>query len=136
MSRVALLVNASDPEVARHTVKDAQGAGVFLNLTIQPVEVRAPSELERTFSAIARGRFSEWQLRLTACCTTSDDKSSASLCHIAYRRSTLVGARSKLACSCPADQISKPFAGALPFMSTRSSKEPTSRSACRATHQV
>ena len=57
LSRVALLVNASDPEVARRTVKDAQGAAALLDMVIQPVEVRTPNDLERTFSAIAHDRF-------------------------------------------------------------------------------
>ena len=54
LSRVALLVNPSDPEVTRQTVEALRAGAAPLNLSVQPFEVREPGELDRVFSAITR----------------------------------------------------------------------------------
>jgi putative ABC transport system substrate-binding protein len=56
LSHVALLVNPSDPEVARQTVEELRAGAVPLNLRLQPFEVGRPGELERVFSTIAQDR--------------------------------------------------------------------------------
>ena len=56
LSRVALLVNPSDPEVARRIVEEIRTAAALLKVTIEPVEAREPVALEQAFSAIARSR--------------------------------------------------------------------------------
>jgi putative ABC transport system substrate-binding protein len=48
ISRIALLVNPSDPEVTNRTVDESRAAADRLNVTIEPV----PSELEQAFSVI------------------------------------------------------------------------------------
>jgi putative tryptophan/tyrosine transport system substrate-binding protein len=52
ISRIALLVNPSDPEVTSRTVDESRAAADRLNVTIEPVEARSPSELEQAFSDI------------------------------------------------------------------------------------
>src|SRR5262249_4209240 len=56
VSRVALLVNPSDPEVASQTVHELRAGAVPLNLSLQPFEVGGPGDLERVFSTIAHDR--------------------------------------------------------------------------------
>jgi putative ABC transport system substrate-binding protein len=52
LSRVALLVNAGDPEGARRYVRETQAAATPLGITIIPVEVRGLGEIPRVFSTI------------------------------------------------------------------------------------
>jgi putative ABC transport system substrate-binding protein len=54
LSRVALLVNVSDAEVAGRTIEGVQSAATRFGLAIQPVEVRAPDDLDEAFSTIAK----------------------------------------------------------------------------------
>jgi putative tryptophan/tyrosine transport system substrate-binding protein len=57
ISRIALLVNPSDPEVTSRTVDESRAAADRLNVTIEPVEARSPSELEQAFSVIVEKKF-------------------------------------------------------------------------------
>ena len=50
--RVGQLVNSSNPANASRFIAESQVAAAKLNLTLQLVEVRAPDELDRTFSMI------------------------------------------------------------------------------------
>jgi len=52
LSRVALLVNAGDPEGARRYVIESQAAAAPLGITIIPVEVHGLGEIPRAFSMI------------------------------------------------------------------------------------
>ena len=65
LSRIALLVNAGVPQQARRYVEVAQSAARPLGLTVQPIEIRTPSDIEPAFAAIT-------QNRLQALCLTSD----------------------------------------------------------------
>jgi len=64
LSRMALLVNAGSPD-ARRYIEVAQAAARPLGITLQPVEIRTPEDIERAFSMIA-------QSRLQGVCLTSD----------------------------------------------------------------
>jgi putative tryptophan/tyrosine transport system substrate-binding protein len=55
--RVALLVNPGDPGVTRRTFDESRTAADRLGLTIEQVEVRAPSDLGQAFSIIAEKKF-------------------------------------------------------------------------------
>jgi putative tryptophan/tyrosine transport system substrate-binding protein len=57
LSRVALLVNPSDPQVARRTFDESRAAADRLNMTLEQVEARAPGDLEQTFSIIVEKKF-------------------------------------------------------------------------------
>jgi putative ABC transport system substrate-binding protein len=57
LSRAALLVNPRDQENTRRNVEEVQAAATILNVTIRPVEVRSPGDLEAALSAIAQDRF-------------------------------------------------------------------------------
>jgi ABC-type uncharacterized transport system substrate-binding protein len=57
LSRAALLVNPRDEENTRRNVEEVQAAATILNVTIRPVEVRSPGDLEAALSAIAQDRF-------------------------------------------------------------------------------
>jgi ABC-type uncharacterized transport system substrate-binding protein len=50
--RVGQLVNSSNPANARRFIAESQVAAAKLGLAVQPVEVRAPGELDRAFSLI------------------------------------------------------------------------------------
>jgi putative ABC transport system substrate-binding protein len=50
LSRIALLVNAEDPEGARRYLEQSQTAATPLGLTIEPVEVREIGGIPRAFS--------------------------------------------------------------------------------------
>jgi putative ABC transport system substrate-binding protein len=50
--RVGQLVNSSNPANARRFIAESQVAAAKLGLAVQPVEVRAPDELDRAFSMI------------------------------------------------------------------------------------
>jgi putative ABC transport system substrate-binding protein len=65
LSRIGLLVNASVPEAARRYVEVAQAAASPLGLTLQPIEIRTPADIEPAFSMVA-------QNRLHGICLTSD----------------------------------------------------------------
>ena len=52
LSRVGQLVNSSNPANARRFIAESQVAAAKLKLTVQPVEVGSPDELERAFSTI------------------------------------------------------------------------------------
>ena len=52
LSRVALLVNAGDPEGARRYVKQSEAAAAPLGITIEPVEVQGLGEIPHAFSKI------------------------------------------------------------------------------------
>ncbi len=56
MSKLALLVNATDPQVARGFVEEIEVASRKLNLTTRPVEIRVPDDIDRAFPVIARER--------------------------------------------------------------------------------
>jgi putative ABC transport system substrate-binding protein len=57
LSRIALLVNPGDPGVTRRTFEESRIAADHLNLTIEQVEARAPSDLGRAFSDVAEKKF-------------------------------------------------------------------------------
>jgi putative ABC transport system substrate-binding protein len=57
LSRIALLVNPGDPVVTRRTFEESRIAADRLNLTIEQVEVRAPSDLGRAFSDVTEREF-------------------------------------------------------------------------------
>ena len=65
LSRIGLLVNASVPEAARRYIEIAQTAARPLGVTLQPVEIRTPADIEHAFSMIT-------QSRLQGICLTSD----------------------------------------------------------------
>ncbi len=52
LSRVALLVNAGDPQGARRYVEESKAAASPLGITIEPVEVRGLGEIPSAFSKI------------------------------------------------------------------------------------
>jgi putative tryptophan/tyrosine transport system substrate-binding protein len=57
VSRIALLVNPGDPVVTRRTFDESRTAADRLNVSIEQVEVRAPSDLGPAFSVIAEKKF-------------------------------------------------------------------------------
>jgi putative ABC transport system substrate-binding protein len=65
LSRIALLVNTSNSELARNYIEIAQTAARPLGVTLQPVEIRTAADIERAFSMIT-------QSRLQGMCLTSD----------------------------------------------------------------
>src|SRR5258707_15703794 len=65
LSRMALLVNASVPEAARRYIEIAQIAAHHLGVTLQPVEIRTPADIERAFSTTIENQ-------LQGMCLTSD----------------------------------------------------------------
>jgi putative ABC transport system substrate-binding protein len=52
LSRVALLINSSDPVIARRSLDEVQAAANRLNIDILPVDVRAREDIEEAFRAI------------------------------------------------------------------------------------
>jgi putative ABC transport system substrate-binding protein len=54
MSKLALLVNATDPQVARGFVEEIGAASSKMNVTVRPVEIRTPKDLDQAFSVIAQ----------------------------------------------------------------------------------
>jgi len=50
LSRVALLVNPNDKEIARRYIEEAQTAADKLSVTLHPVEIRTPGDLMQAFS--------------------------------------------------------------------------------------
>jgi putative ABC transport system substrate-binding protein len=65
LSRMALLVNASVPDAARRYIEIAQIAAHRLGVTLQPVEIRTPADIERAFSMTTENQ-------LQGMCLTSD----------------------------------------------------------------
>lgn len=49
LKRIALLVNAADPELAARFIKDNREAASSLAIELMPIEVRSPEELEAAF---------------------------------------------------------------------------------------
>ena len=56
LQRVALLINSSDPVIARRSLDEVQAAANRLNIDILPVDVRARDEIEAAFRAIDQMR--------------------------------------------------------------------------------
>jgi putative tryptophan/tyrosine transport system substrate-binding protein len=52
LSRVALLLNAGDPQGARRYVEESEAAAGPLGITIEPVKVQGPGEIPRAFAMI------------------------------------------------------------------------------------
>jgi len=53
LSKAALLVNATDPAVARYVELSNTAVGP-LGVTVQPIEVRTPDDFEKAFSEISK----------------------------------------------------------------------------------
>jgi putative ABC transport system substrate-binding protein len=56
LSTLALLLNPSDPALARRNVEEAKPAAARLNISVHPIEVRRPEEFTAAFAAIDRLR--------------------------------------------------------------------------------
>jgi putative ABC transport system substrate-binding protein len=56
MTKLALLVNATDPQVARGFVDETEAASRKLGMNIRPIEIRAPEDLDQAFPVIAAER--------------------------------------------------------------------------------
>src|SRR5262245_2684114 len=56
MSKLALLVNATDPQVAHGFVEETEAASRKLGLSVRPVEIQVPEDLDREFPIIAAER--------------------------------------------------------------------------------
>jgi putative tryptophan/tyrosine transport system substrate-binding protein len=56
MSKLALLVNATDPLIAQGFVEETEAASRKLGLSVRPVEIRAPEDLDKEFPIIAAER--------------------------------------------------------------------------------
>ena len=54
MSKMALLVNDTDPQIARGFVEEIGAASRKLNVTVRPVEIRTPEDLDQAFLVIAQ----------------------------------------------------------------------------------
>jgi ABC-type uncharacterized transport system substrate-binding protein len=65
LARLALLVNAGFPEMARRYTEVAQAVARPLGVTVQPVEIRTPADIEPAFATVT-------QSRLQGICLTSD----------------------------------------------------------------
>ena len=65
MTRMALLVNVGSPAAARSYVEAAQAATRPLGVTVHPVEIRTPADIERAFVTAT-------QSRVQGMCLTSD----------------------------------------------------------------
>src|ERR1700730_2067118 len=65
LARMALLVNASIPDFARLYTESAKSAATSLGITVQPIEIRTPADIERAFSTATENR-------LQGMCLTSD----------------------------------------------------------------
>jgi putative tryptophan/tyrosine transport system substrate-binding protein len=57
LSRIALLVNPSDSNVTRRTLDESRMAADHLSVTLEQVEARAPSDIEKAFSVIVQSKF-------------------------------------------------------------------------------
>ncbi len=56
LKRVALLVNANDPDGSRRYIDESEAAATVLGLILQPVETRSLEDLERAFDTIVKAR--------------------------------------------------------------------------------
>src|SRR5262249_35268814 len=56
MSKLALLVNVTDPHVARGFVEETEAASQKLGMGVRPVEIRSPDDLDKAFPTIAAER--------------------------------------------------------------------------------
>jgi putative ABC transport system substrate-binding protein len=54
LTRVALLINPSDPSLAPRIIDAVQSAAVTLNLSVQIYEAREPEDIDRAFAMIAK----------------------------------------------------------------------------------
>jgi putative ABC transport system substrate-binding protein len=57
LSRIALLVNPSDPDTTRRTFDESRTAADRLKVSLEQVEARAPSDFEQAFSVIVEKKF-------------------------------------------------------------------------------
>jgi len=57
LSRVALLVNPSDPNDANRLISELQPTATRLNVSFQAFEARSPADLKGAFEAISGGHF-------------------------------------------------------------------------------
>jgi len=55
LSRIALLVNPSDPIITGRSVEQVRAAAARLDLSIQPIEAQKPDQIEPAFSSIQEG---------------------------------------------------------------------------------
>jgi ABC-type uncharacterized transport system substrate-binding protein len=56
MTRVALLVNANDPQTTKRYIDETNAAATGLGLDVQPVEVRSLTDFDQAFDRIVEGR--------------------------------------------------------------------------------
>ena len=56
LSRAALLVNGNDPQGSHRYIEETQAAGDTLRVAVQPVEVRALSDLDSAFDRVVASR--------------------------------------------------------------------------------
>ena len=52
LSKIAVLVNPSDPITAESTIEQIRATAERLGITIQPIEAQQPDQIERAFSSI------------------------------------------------------------------------------------
>jgi putative ABC transport system substrate-binding protein len=57
ISRVAVLVNPSDEDMARRSIEESRTAAAPLQVSVEPVEARTPSDLAQAFSFIIANKF-------------------------------------------------------------------------------
>ena len=57
MTRVALLVNANNPQTTKRYIDETNTAATGLGLDVQPVEVRSLTDFDQAFDRIVEGRF-------------------------------------------------------------------------------
>jgi putative ABC transport system substrate-binding protein len=55
LSKIAVLVNPSDPITAQSTIEQARATAERLGITIQPIEAQQPDQIESAFSSIQDG---------------------------------------------------------------------------------
>ena len=98
-SRVAVLYNPADRSNVL-VLKELQDAAPALTLTLQPVEVREPSEFEGAFAAMTRDR-ADAMFGLQVFLPFSTDRPLwTSLPTVGYRRCGATGSLSRLAALC------------------------------------
>ena len=56
MTRVALLVNANNPQTTKRYIDETNAAATGLGLDVQPVEVRSLTDFDQAFDRIVEGR--------------------------------------------------------------------------------
>jgi putative tryptophan/tyrosine transport system substrate-binding protein len=55
MSRIALLLNPSDPIITARSIEQVRAAAARLDISVQPIEAGKPDQIERAFSSIQDG---------------------------------------------------------------------------------